>query len=243
MNDKEKKIEEEFKIAQVLDNITETKEFVDGEQKKIQPFLEALNEVDEDLFDESADDYDPDWDTIPEGVLIPLEDVRAVIMESGGDPRGMTDEQMLESYHSIKDGEYFTEATYVGGIQHLKEGKTKRALRIEIDNTEATHKTEPHCHAVIYDDGVPVDKIKNHPNTSRIQIRLDTALYLGNRRLTLEQRNKFIEEMKQPAFLEGDDQDIKTTVWNLCRNMWNASSTVRRVTIKTMPSYETLAIL
>ena len=119
----------------------------------------------------------------------------------------------------------------------------KRILRIEVHNSEATKKTVPHCHVVIHDNGVPVDKIKSHPNTSRIRIRLDVPEYLGNGRLTFKQRNKFIEEMKRPTTMEFEEQVLHMTMWAQCKILWEMSDTVMRVEVKQMPAYETLEVV
>jgi len=118
----------------------------------------------------------------------------------------------------------------------------KQVLRIEVDNTEATKKTIPHCDVIIHDDGVPVNEIKKHPNTSKIQIRLDVAEYLGKDCLTYKQRNMFIEEMMRPTTMEFGEQVLHITIWEQCKFLWEASDTVMRIEVKQMPAYETLEV-
>jgi hypothetical protein len=133
------------------------------------------------------------------------------------------------------EDEHFFDGIYVGGIQHLK---NKQIMRIGISNSE----DEPNCHVLIFNDDIPFYQRRSHPNTSDVQIRLDVAEYYGNQRLTLEERNKFIEEMKRPATKKYGKQVIQITVWERCRICWQMNDTAKRITTKTMPDYGTLEV-
>ena len=73
MTEKEKMIELEFKIALVLDGINEIKAFIAAEQRKLDPFLETLQEQESEkhgLLVEAGTNASDDDDVIPAHVKI-----------------------------------------------------------------------------------------------------------------------------------------------------------------------------